>query len=175
MPSVSQIWSELCKIIRATNAAMLYFLKLFGVVEGNGVSPFVRTFESTNSLITSINRCFMPPASDPCDGSNEGGEDEQPDSDEEGEEASPPTSTSAILTAFLEERLEEMIGLDDNNEGETKSDKGESSYYDLVELSARVELYESFFDDGDADLSLTMLRHVLSQTSIVDVQCMLKS
>ena len=148
---------------------MLPFLKLFGAEEGNGVSPFARTFESPNDLITVINNFFQPPASDPRDGPTKGDEDEQPESDEEDEEASPPASPSAISTTFLEERLEEIIELDDADKEETKSDKDESSFDDLVELSASVEPFESFFDDGNTDAALTMLRHMLIQTSIIDV------
>ena len=169
MPAVNQLWPEFCKIVGTTNAVMLPFLTLFGAEEGNGVSPFARTFETPNDLITVINIFFQPPASDPRDRPTEGDDDEQPESDDEDEEASAPASPSAISTTFLEERLEEIIELDDADEEEIKSDKDESSFDNLVELSASVEPFESFFDNGNADAALTMLRHMLSQTSIIDV------
>ena len=73
------------------------------------------------------------------------------------------------MTAFSKERLEEIIELDDAEEEETKSDKDESCFDDLVEPSASVEPFESFFNNGNADAALLMLRHMLSQTSINDV------
>ena len=148
---------------------MLPFLKLFGAVDGNGVSPFARNVETPNDLITTINTCFMPPATDPRDGTNNDNEKETQESDEDSEGASLPGSTSTISTAFLEERLEEIIDLDDVEEEETKSDENESSQYDLVQSPERIDSSESFFDDGDGGAALTMLRHMLSQTSITDV------
>ena len=152
---------------------MLPFHKLFGAVEGNGVSPFARNFETPNDLITTINAFFKPPATNPRNGTNNDNKKEtqesDEDSDEDSEGASLPRSTSKISTAFLEERLAEIIDLGDVEEEETKSDENESSQYDLVQSPERVDSSESFFDDGDGSAALTMLRHMLSQTSITDV------
>ena len=44
-----------------------------------------------------------------------------------------------------------------------------SSQYDLVQSQERVDSAESFFEDGDGGATLTILRHMLSQTPITDV------
>ena len=168
MPPVTQLWSEFSKIVKTTNDVMLPFLKMFGVEEGNGISPFARNFENPSDLIAAINTFFMPPASDPRDGTDINIEEDPQESDDDKEEASPPDGTSTVLTAFLEERLEELIELDDEKEEQTKSNENNGSQCDLAE-SARVDSFESFFDDGDGGAALTMLRHMLSQTSITDV------
>ena len=148
---------------------MLPFLELFGAVDGNGVSPFARNFENPNDLIAAINTFFMKPASNPRDGADINNEEEPQESDEEDEEANPPDCTSTVSTAFLEDRLEELIELDDEKEEEIKPNKNKNSEYDLVESPERVDSFESFFDHGNGDAALTMLRHMLSQTSITDV------
>ena len=119
MPAVTQLWPEFCKIVRTTNAVMLPFLKLFGAVDGNGISPFARNFENPSDLIAAINTFFMSPASDPRDGTDINIEEDPQESDDDKEEASPPDGTSTVSTAFLEERLEEPIELEDEKEEQT--------------------------------------------------------
>ena len=95
--AVKQLWPELFKIVRTTNAVVLPFLGLFGAVDGNGVSPFARNFETPNDLIAAINTFFMKPATDPCDDTDINNEEESQESDEENEEAN---STDGISTVF---------------------------------------------------------------------------
>ena len=40
MPAVDQLWEEVKGVIEVVNSWMLPFLKVFGVEEGNGLSPF---------------------------------------------------------------------------------------------------------------------------------------
>ena len=155
--------------MKTTNAVMLPFLELFGAVDGNGVFPLALNFENPNNLIAAINTFFMPPETDPRDGTDIDNNKEPHESDEENEEADPPDGTSRVSTAFLEERLEELIDLDDEKEEETKPNENENSQYDLVESSERVDSFESFFDNGDGGAALVMLRHMLTQTSITEV------
>ena len=77
MPAVTQLWSEFRKNAKTTNDVMLPFLKLFGVEEGNGVSPFARTFDTPSDLIAVLNKFFQPPPSDPRDRQTDGNDDEQ--------------------------------------------------------------------------------------------------
>ena len=65
--------------------------------------------------------------------------------------------------------MEELIELDDPKEDGTKPNKNKSSQYELVQSPARVDSSESLFGYGDGGAALTMLRHMLSQTSITDV------
>ena len=96
-------------------------------------------------------------------------QEEPQESDEEDGEASPPASTSANSTAFLEERLKKIIELDDADKEEIKSNKDESSHCDLVKSPENIDPFESFFDDGDDNAAVAMLRHMLSHMSVADV------
>ena len=81
----------------------------------------------------------MKPATDPRDGTDINNEEEPQESDEENEEANPPDGTSTVSTAFLEDRLEELIELDDEKEEETKPNENENSQYDLVKSPEMVD------------------------------------
>ena len=48
--AVHQLWGEVSGIIVAVNSCMLPFLKLFGIVEGNGLSSFATNFNSPSDL-----------------------------------------------------------------------------------------------------------------------------
>ena len=150
---------------------MLPFLELSGVVDGKGLSPFARNFETPNDLITSINTFFVLPATNPRDGTSADNKEEPQEPDKEDGTASPPARTSAILTALLEKRREKIIEFDDTyaDEEEIKSNKDESSHCDLTDSPENTDPSESFFDDGEDDAALAMLRHMLSQTPALDV------
>ena len=169
MPAVTQLWSEFSKIVKTTNDVMLPFLKLFGVEEGNGISPFARTFETPSDLIDVINKFFQPPPSDARDRQTNDNDDDQPESDDEDLAGGSPASLSTISDNFLKERVEEIIGLDDAEEDETRSSNNENSFEDLVEAAKSVERLETFFNNGNVDEALKILRQMFSQTSIVDV------
>jgi hypothetical protein len=47
---VDQLWSDVEGMIKLVNAVMTPFLSLFGRVEGNGLSPFMRDFSSAICL-----------------------------------------------------------------------------------------------------------------------------
>ena len=44
-PVVSQIWSEVKTVLQLVNGAMKLFLKMFGIVKGNGLLPFLKDFK----------------------------------------------------------------------------------------------------------------------------------
>jgi len=169
MPAVTQLWSEFSKIVNTTNDVMLPFLKLFGVEEGNSISPFARTFETPSDLIDVINYFFQPPPSDARDRQTDDNDDVQPESDDEDPAGGSPASLSTISDNFLKERVEEIIGLDDAEEDETRSSNNENGFEDLVEAAKSVERLETFFNNGNVDEALKILRQMLSQTSIADV------
>lgn len=169
MPAVTQLWSEFSRIVKTTNDVMLPFLKLFGVEEGNGISPFARTFDTPSDLIAVINKFFQPPPSDPRDRQTDGNDDEQPESDDEDPADGSPACLSTISANFLKERVEEIIELGDAEEDETRSSNNENGFEDLVEAEKSVETLETLFNNGNVDEALRILRQMLSQTSIVDV------
>ena len=58
--------------------------------------------------------------------------------------------------------------LDDEKEEETKPNENENSQYDLVKSPERVGSFESFFDHGNDDAAVTMVRHMLHAQSNVN-------
>ena len=60
-PAVDQLWDEVKGVIEVVNSWMLPFLKVFGVEEGNGLSPFAVPIETPNDLITMVEQFFKPP------------------------------------------------------------------------------------------------------------------
>ena len=169
MPAVTQLWSEFTKIVKITNDVMLPFLKMFGVEEGNGISPFARTFDMPSDLVAAINKFFQPPPSDPRDRQTDDNDDEQPELDDEDQEDGSSAGLSSISANFLKERVEEIIELDDAEEDDERSSNNENGLEDLFEAAKGVEIFETFFNNGDVDEALPMLRQMLSQTSIVNV------
>ena len=57
-PAISQLWEEMKGIIAVANSFVLPFLEMFGAVEGNGLSPFARNFDSPNELKDEIEKFF---------------------------------------------------------------------------------------------------------------------
>jgi hypothetical protein len=63
-PAVDQLWSEVSGIIEAVNSWMIPFLELFGVENGNGISPFANSFHSAIDLSNAVNLFFRVPKAD---------------------------------------------------------------------------------------------------------------
>ena len=61
-PAIEQLWEEMKGIIAVANSCMLPFLQLFGVVEGNGLSPFARHFNTPSDLKEEMET--LPPTED---------------------------------------------------------------------------------------------------------------
>ena len=57
-PAVTQLWDEVKGIIEMTNSWMLPFLKKFGVIDGNGLSPFAVDIETPVDLRQLIEQFF---------------------------------------------------------------------------------------------------------------------
>ena len=80
-----------------------------------------------------------------------------------------PACLSRILANFLKERVEETIELDDAEEDETRSSKKKKGFEDMIEAAKNDERFETFFNNGNVDEALPMLRQIVSQKSIVNV------
>ena len=65
--AVNQLWEEVSRIIKTVNSVMVPFLKLYGVEEGHGLSPFASGIDSPSDLIDKITEFFKPPKRDPRD------------------------------------------------------------------------------------------------------------
>ena len=64
MPAVDQLWEEVKGVIEVVNSWMLPFLKVFGVEEGNGLSPFAVTIDKPSDLLALVEQFFKPPKRD---------------------------------------------------------------------------------------------------------------
>ena len=62
--AVDQLWDEVKGVIEVVNSWMLPFLKVFGVEEGNGLSPFAVPIETPSYLLTVVEQFFKPPKRD---------------------------------------------------------------------------------------------------------------
>lgn len=63
-PAVNQLWDSVRRIMNTTSSALRPFLKLLGVVEGNGLTPFASHIETTNQLLKMVKDYFKPPKRD---------------------------------------------------------------------------------------------------------------
>ena len=63
--AVDQLWSEVKGVMEVALAWMKPFLKLFGVEEGNGLSPFAVGIDSPSDLVAMIEQFFRRPKADP--------------------------------------------------------------------------------------------------------------
>ena len=63
-PAVDQLWEEVKGVIEVVTSWMLPFLKVFGVEEGNGLSPFAVTIDKPSDLLALVEQFFKPPKRD---------------------------------------------------------------------------------------------------------------
>jgi len=63
-PAVNQLWDNVRRIMNMASFKMRPFLKLFGIVEGNGLTPFAADIETTDELLKMVNDYFKPPERD---------------------------------------------------------------------------------------------------------------
>jgi hypothetical protein len=61
MPAIDQLWETVKDVLDMSNQIMLPFLKLFGVVDGNELSPFTANIDSPRELQDMIIDFFKPP------------------------------------------------------------------------------------------------------------------
>ena len=64
MPAVDQLWDEVKGVMEVTTAWMKPFLNLFGVTEGNGLSPFATDINTPSDLMVMVKQFFRPPKRD---------------------------------------------------------------------------------------------------------------
>jgi hypothetical protein len=62
--AVSSLWDEVRGVIEYSNAIATRFLNLFGIEQGNGLSPFVTSIATPSDLKDQISQFFKPPKQD---------------------------------------------------------------------------------------------------------------
>ena len=65
--AVNQLWKRVSQIFKMVNGVMMPFLKLYGVEEGHGLSPFASNIDDPNELAQKITDFFKTPKRDPRD------------------------------------------------------------------------------------------------------------
>lgn len=60
-PAVNQLWDNVRRIMNMASSKMHPFLKLFGVVEGSGLTPFAVDIETTDEPLQMVKDYFRPP------------------------------------------------------------------------------------------------------------------
>ena len=64
-PAVDQLWDELYGVMKATTEWVVPFLELFGLEEGNGISPFATEINTPAELSDHLKAFFKPPKRNP--------------------------------------------------------------------------------------------------------------
>ena len=65
--AVNQLWNKVSQMFKMVNSVMMPFLKLYGVEEGHGLSPFASNIDDPNELAQKITDFFKTPKRDPRD------------------------------------------------------------------------------------------------------------
>ena len=96
-PAVTQLWNEVSEAINTVNKVCRPLLEKFGIVEGNGLSPFAVDMHKPEDLLALFTLfCQSPPKRDPCDkGPNADGQVDVDDGNKEVTEDSEDESDAA--------------------------------------------------------------------------------
>ena len=136
------------RVMRLVQSVMVPFLKLFGVEEGHGLSPFASNIEDPSDLIEKITEFFKPPKRDPRDkvpsgsAAEAGQQDYEPEYQNEHDNDDDPAVTGGsghgeISDAYVEEFVKSMLQLDmedDDNSG-TDDDSVMGKFYDCAKIT----------------------------------------
>jgi len=157
-PAVDQLWDEVKGVIEVVNSWMLPFLKVFGVEEGNGLSPFAVAIESPSDIQALIDKFFKSPKRDKWRNSTLADDDvaESVDLDEEDdvEEVSQDiNSVNSLPVGILEhheicqatsdESIDDVLILDDD-EDDASTATDEASSETLFDAEAQYSAFDYF-------------------------------
>ena len=121
-PAVNQLWDNVRRIMNTTSSKLRPFLKLFGVVEGNGLTAFASHIETTDQLLQMVKDYFKPPKRDlrgfPSIVEVTNMEDVETDSDDDdvdevNDNAGVPEVPHGVLAAFMQDIAETEARGDD--------------------------------------------------------------
>jgi hypothetical protein len=161
-PAVDQLWEEVKGVIEVANSWMIPFLGMFGVVEGNGLSPFATSIDSPSDLRSMLNQFFRPPKRDTrgntsmgleavtgdtllnVDDSNDGDnelENEYSIGEEDFDVETPPVDVDIVRTHVTEIQA---VGDDDTEDDLTLLDDSGAAPNDEADI-------EYFFDNGASE------------------------
>jgi hypothetical protein len=159
-PAVYQLWDNVRYVMNMASTKMRPFLELFGVVEGNGLTPFAASIDTTEELLEMVKEYFKPPKRDlrglnDTDGDNAAEDVEYMSEDDEinqcmnvdGDEMSPD-----VMDAFMTDIAEAEAMCQDSNSFVSIELVGAASCSDETILdseSSIVNAIEPFFNNVD--------------------------
>jgi hypothetical protein len=157
-PAVYQLWASACEVINEVNRVCRPFLEKFGVVEGNGLSPFAVEMKRPEDLLALLTEfCNKPPRRDSrdtvthADGSVDNVVAEEECNENAGEdggmEGGDGSETKEIPSDVMAKMIEELESEDDGNNNEA-GDDNESCSVCVTEIIS--EEKEISFASGDS-------------------------
>ena len=169
--AVDQLWSEVKGVMEVALAWMKPFLKLFGVEEGNGLSPFAVGIDSPSDLVAMIEQFFRRPKADPRGKDTVIGDvddDEDPDAEENNaddfDEAPVVNGDEPMGVGILTTHVGEI------REVESSMAEEELAVTDAETLPIEEAEMESFFDGGDSRGAFDCFKELLRCNDIGNVQ-----
>ena len=154
-PAVNQLWDNVRYVMNMTSEKMRPFLKLFGVDDGNGLTPFAAHIDTTDQLLELVKAYFRPPKRDlhGLNGSIElstaiASEDDaecirDDDADDQGLNDGRDELAPDIVEAFMKDIAEAEAGSDTSSSNET-----------IASEPSNINTMESFFTNVNSSAFL---------------------
>ncbi|KAL9188604.1 hypothetical protein ACHAXT_006982 [Thalassiosira profunda] len=152
------------------------FLKLFGVEEGNGLSPFLNEINEPSDLLALVNDFFRRPKRDPREMGQQpvagiGGDSEELDEEEEEDEEE--QDKESEQGDFVPSFMDDIASVDVTGEGEDDEDTA-SVANNAVNADAGAANNDgddiaSYFDSGDGSAAYLELKALLSSEHIPSI------
>jgi len=164
-PAVDQLWDEVQGVLEFTNLFMIPFLKLFGVEEGNGLSPFAVDISSPKDLLSLVETFFKPPKEETR------GRSSEVDQDLPAEEPAPITVEESLPASIIANYMNELQTAEGSEDGGDLLH--EDGFVDSVQDSTEVET--NFFDAGDSSNAYAQFKALVRCENISNIPlCALK-
>lgn len=169
--AVHQLWDEVKGVIEAVNTYMKPFLQLFGIEEGNGLSPLVKAqYDSPADIRSIIVEFFKPPSKDPRDSlpdTLETNDNLATQCDEDDMRSS--GMELDVITAFNAFHLSTS---DDSNNANQQNSNNEEDDMGMNTINLDdLELTSFFRDTGDdGDEIFAAVKELLNVTNYSDIQ-----
>ena len=182
--AVSQLWPHVRSVISDVNEKMIPFLKLFGVTEGNGLSPFATDIETPEDLAKLVEAYFRRPKKDPRDqvGNSAAREEEEEEEDNDDDVEVLPNGAVDFVASFITDIATDTSAADtstepvevdgasdddgssdEDSEAGSKADEGGGA---APVVAASDSPMGNLFDDGDATKTVLELRGMLESSDV---------
>ncbi len=183
MPAIDQLWETVKDVLDMSNQIMIPFVKFFGVVDSNGLSPFTANIDSPRELQDMIINFFKPPkrkndnagrrmneeeevsGSIVCEENHEHGEDDEHHEQDEDDSTRNDSNDGGVDHTNDEFLTSHMNNIQDNGKGgEGKDDDVISLSHDSSDNNAE-DAVAPLYDNGGHAQSFTKFQKMLSPPS----------